>query len=188
MEKETQWESNLYSRYDELKILWWYRKMLNIFIRALWWKFESELWFDTNDKIVGVQRWLTDWSNFYFRDYLDATHGKIKDKVYEDDQGRDSWVHCVFKILFDSGNSIVFSRDGYKGNWVFSLDSYLKRLDEKSKKNFFDINKKLYEIEHAHFTSREYVEWFEHSEKVNNLIEDLRKKLASNLNSKPQNW
>ena len=85
MEKETQWESNLYSRYDELKILWWYRKMLNIFIRALWWKFESELWFDTNDKIVGVQRWLTDWSNFYFRDYLDATHGKIKDKVYEDD-------------------------------------------------------------------------------------------------------
>ena len=162
--------------------------MLNIFIRALWWRFESELWFDVNDKIVGIQRWLTDWSNFYFRDYLDATHGKIKDKIYEDKQNKDSKVHCIFKILFDSWNSIVFSRDGYKTNWVFSLDSYLNRLDNKSKEIFREINKKLHEIEYTHFTSREYIKWFNHSEKINNLIENLRKNLALNLNFELKNW
>ena len=185
MERDHLPENNLYTRYEELRIFWWYRKMLNIFIRALWWKFESELWFNINDKIVGVQRWLTDWSSFFFRDYLDATHGKIKYEVYKDNEDKNLKVHCVFKISFNSGNSIVFSRDGYKGNWVFSLDSYLKRLDNKSKENFFEINKKLHEIEYAHFTSKEYLEWFEHSEKVNGIIKNLRENLVSNLNSEP---
>ncbi len=185
MEDMHQFDSNLYTRYEELRIFWWYRKMLNIFIRALWWKFESELWFNSNDKIANIQRWLTDGSNFVFRNYLDATHGKIKNKMYENNEHGNKKIHCIFKILFDSGKYIVFSRDGYSNKiWVFSLDLYLNRLDDKSKKEFFDINNKLHEIEYAHFTSNEYLDAFENSEFINNLVNRLRKDLLSTLDSK----
>ena len=145
---------NLNWRQKDLKVLKKYNEIFSFLSATLWdllpFKLQKSLHWD----IVSVQRWLVNWSNQIFRDYLSSTHHTMEER-FANFFWNERPARCV-KLKFWSWETFIFSKDCKKIDWVENFDKYYFMLNDNHKTQCDALFIQLSNIENSHFKSDEY--------------------------------
>ena len=158
-------DTKLYSTSDLARIIRKYEELSRFLRRKLWKDFVNDIFgIDDGDTIVDLKRWLIEWENRMFWDYLCATHGIVENEMR---YGNLKWkfkindgVGCT-KLIFSSGKEFIFTREKQQKcpKWVVSLDKFFYELIKVGWiEEFTKISNEIYKMEVSHFQSQSYLD------------------------------
>ena len=146
--------------------------------------FNQKFWLDDNEHIKNVQRWIIQWEESIFWDYLWATHNTMQNILWISKQKNEHTVYRCIRLVFWWWKNLILctnSTPQKSPNGTICLDEYYMKLNNFERNTFDDLLRYIGKIEYEHFHSDYY--WSE----INKLKNISKDNLFEILNIKKYN-